>query len=98
MATNASPTAVPVRAADICLRFKPSDPARQLLREEMSPKEYIAALAAAKLHADAIQFIAQYLPKRQAVWWACQCIHKGTADKLTPEENVALKAAEEWVA
>lgn len=98
MATNATPTAVPVRAADVCQRFKPSDSARQILGEEMSPKDYIAALAEAKLHADAIQFIAQYLPKRQAVWWACQCIHKGTADKLTPEESAAMKAAEDWVA
>jgi hypothetical protein len=45
---------------------------------------------------DAAAYCAYLLPRREAVWWACQCIrHVNGAP--TPEETAALEAAEAWV-
>ena len=45
---------------------------------------------------DAVPFCAYLLPRREAVWWASQCVRMLLAD-LTERDNAALRAAEEWV-
>jgi hypothetical protein len=63
---------------------------------EQPPVEFIRSLAASGAHRDAVSFCAYVLPRREAVWWACQCARaSGTA--LLPEERDALDAAEAWV-
>ena len=41
-----------------------------MLTPEMTPERVAIELLAKQLHPDAVQLIAHYLPKRQAVWWA----------------------------
>lgn len=85
-------------AADLCKHVGLSDGARQLLRPEHMPKQFLGLLVEKKLHADAVQMIAHYLPKRQAVWWACHCALDSAGPQPKPEVVRAIQAAERWVA
>lgn len=71
--------------------------AKKLLTPEMPATEYIDLLAAKELHTDAVQFIAHYLPKRQAVWWAMGCVRQAYSE-FSPEQDAALKITERWIA
>lgn len=46
---------------------------------------------------EAARIAAYALPKREAVWWACMCARATPDMKATPEDQVALDAAESWV-
>lgn len=72
--------------------------AKQALTPEMSAEDYIEALLVRQLHPDAVQFIAHYLPKRQAVWWALGCVKQAAPPELPPEQDAALKSTERWIA
>jgi hypothetical protein len=51
---------------------------------------------AAQDQSKAVSFLAHLLPRREAVWWACQSV-RALAPERTPNEEAALLAAEEWV-
>ena len=63
---------------------------------EQPPVEFIRSLAASGAYRDAISCCAYLLPRREAVWWACQCV-RAAGKTLLPEERAALDAAEAWV-
>jgi hypothetical protein len=84
------------RAADVCRHFTLKEEARPLLRDGLSPAEFVAALLAGKQAAAAVEFLAHALPPREAVWWGCICLRHATAE-LPPPEQAACKAAVEWV-
>jgi uncharacterized protein DUF6931 len=60
------------------------------------PLTYIQSLAATETPEDAIAFCAYLLPRREAVWWACQCV-RWLDRSPRREELAALDAAEAWV-
>jgi hypothetical protein len=60
---------------------------------EERPIEYLRRLAAAARRFEAVAFAACLLPRREAVWWGCQCLralNRAEADR-------GLAAAEAWV-
>lgn len=57
--------------------------------------EFIRALVAAGQHRDAISYCAFLLPRREAVWWACQCAR--ATGKPNAEDETLLQVAENWV-
>ena len=62
--------------------------------DDSAPLDYARALLASPRPTDAIVFIAHLLPRREAVWWAIQCVRAmlgGNAD------DGALRAADAWV-
>jgi len=61
-----------------------------------APLVFARALAAGPTPEDALSFCAYLLPRREAVWWSCQCVRSLTPN-LTQKELQGLKAAEEWV-
>jgi len=63
---------------------------------EQPPVEFIRSLAASGAYRDAVSCCAYLLPRREAVWWACQCT-RGGGRALLPEEKAALDTAEAWV-
>jgi hypothetical protein len=86
------------RAAEVCRRFSLGDEARALLRDDLAGQPFLARLAEHELFADAVRFLAYALPKREAVWWACQCA-RVVLDPEPPELLAsALQAAERWAA
>jgi hypothetical protein len=85
-------------AATLAPRAKLSDEATSLLRPEWTARQYLEALIAAGRWHDAIRFLAWALPRREAVWWACQCIRAANLPPGPPEDARALEAAEKWAA
>jgi hypothetical protein len=84
-------------AAEICARFDVKDDARALLREGMTPREFVEALSAKKQYIAAIDFMAHALPPREAIWWGCLCFQHAFGNDLPAPDRAAAKAAVEWV-
>jgi hypothetical protein len=84
-------------AAELCTALDLSEPGRKLLDAQVSPAGYLARLSDAGLLGDAVRFLALALPKREAVWWACQCVREA---KLESGEaaRAALESAARWAA
>ncbi len=60
------------------------------------PLAFLRALAASDTPEDAVAFCAYVLPRREAVWWACQCV-RGMIPAPGADEQAGLAAAEAWV-
>jgi hypothetical protein len=62
--------------------------------DDSPPLDYAQRLLASDRPAQAIPFIAHLLPRREAVWWARQCVGAILGPRA---EDKALSAAEAWV-
>lgn len=60
------------------------------------PLAFARALAGGPTPEDALAFCAYLLPRREAVWWSCQCVRSLT-HQIAGKELEALEAAEAWV-
>lgn len=61
-----------------------------------TPIAFMKALATGETPEDALTFCAFALARREAVWWACQCVR--SLGQIRPGEgDPCLKAAEDWV-
>jgi hypothetical protein len=87
-----------LKATEVTRYVTLGDEAKKALLPEMSADEFIDALLSKELHPDAVQFIAHYLPKRQAVWWALGCVKQAVPPELPPEQREAVTTTERWVA
>jgi hypothetical protein len=74
------------------------DEARGLLREGMSPREYLDLLIESGRLPDAVRLISHALPKRESVWWAWVCARRASGTEPAPAVRGALEAAEKWIA
>jgi len=63
---------------------------------EAPPLEFLHALASGPTPDDAIAFCAYVLSRREAVWWASQCV-RALLDEPNAYDEAALRAAENWV-
>jgi hypothetical protein len=63
---------------------------------DQPPIAYLRELAKGQTPDDALAFCAYLLPRREAVWWASQCV-RALLDQPTAADETALNAAEEWV-
>ena len=68
--------------------------ATSFLTPDMSADKALTVLGKKKLSQDAIPVLAEALPEREGVWWACESCKKVP---LEPEGVEAVKAAETWV-
>jgi hypothetical protein len=85
-------------AAVICQQLPAMDEAtRGLLTDNPTPQQFLQQLAQAKNYRLLIQFLAQALPKREAVWWACICCHAIISSDTKEPVQFALQAAKDWV-
>ncbi|CAG1022418.1 hypothetical protein DOJK_01658 [Patescibacteria group bacterium] len=73
------------------------DMALELLAQYSDSSEYLNQLIEQKLYPDAVRFLANALPKREATWWACLCARHVLNDKTPPAEVKAIELAEAWV-
>lgn len=83
-------------ALEAAPRFAPGDSAAPALAPTQSPLAYLEALASGGHFADAAGFLAEALPRREAVWWACRCAREAPGVPLSGGANAALHAAETW--
>jgi hypothetical protein len=85
-------------AADVCTRFALGHAARPLLQDGQKTRAYLQALVDAKQFIDAVKVLAHAVPKREGVWWACQCCRQDPGVEKAPKVLAALEAGERWVA
>ena len=83
-------------AAEVCKQFPLGDEAKKLLRDGMTPRQFLDALVEKQQFPDAARFLAHALPKREAVWWACLCARQAHGANAPPPAGPALAAAEKW--
>ncbi|MFO0851700.1 MAG: hypothetical protein U0871_24520 [Gemmataceae bacterium] len=102
----------PAGAATAAETAEVSDDAKAVLKPEATARDYLDALLAADLAADAVQVLAACLPPRQAVWWASKCAAQApppppakpspAADaehaRAVAGHHAALTAARTWAA
>ncbi len=62
--------------------------------DEAAPLDYARHLLASPRPAHAVVFLAYLLPRREAVWWARQCVGAMLGPRA---DDAALRAAEAWV-
>lgn len=99
MSTAAAPDAAPLpRAAEYCRHLELSDAARPLLEPDLRPEEYVDRLVAHGLFPDGLRFVGSWLPKPDAVRWACHCVQGLLGPQLTASEQRAFDAALCWAA
>jgi hypothetical protein len=60
------------------------------------PLIFLDSLLKGRTPEDAISFCAYMLPRREAVWWACQCVRQ-IENPLTPADDRFLLKVEAWV-
>lgn len=90
---------VPSRsAAEACPAAALDRPALALLHAELTPRLYLERLIEAGMFAPALAFLAHALPRREAVWWACQAVRAIQSADAPAAAVAALRAAERWVA
>lgn len=63
---------------------------------DANPLVFLENLVTGPTPEDAIGFCAYLLPRREAVWWACQCV-RTVEQQLTPQDEEIMQAAELWV-
>jgi hypothetical protein len=88
---------VTATAGEVTKALSLAPEAKALLRPQAPVPEFLGALVGAGLMNDAVAVMAQALPKREAVWWACVAA-RTLVDAETPAPVIAaLEAAEAWV-
>ncbi len=88
---------IPARtAAEVCEQCELDPATRPLLAPAQTPAEFLQALEKNQFAGEAVKFLAQALPEREAVWWLCRSSRVVEAGLNTAELN-ALAAAEKWV-
>jgi predicted component of type VI protein secretion system len=86
-------------AAEVCRLFDLDDPAKALLDDKQTPKQFVALLIKQQIYPDAVRFLAHAMPKRESIWWATRCVRAGLGDgEPSRSDRAALEAAERWVA
>ena len=84
-------------AKEICAQFELSKEGQALLDDQVSPDAFLDRLLEHERFPDAIRLLAFALPKREAVWWSCQCARECLPGDPPPQSLEAIKAAETWV-
>lgn len=97
MATGVLKKVSAKQAREVCAQFELTEESRPLLNDQISPDAFLDLLLEHERLADAIRLLAFALPKREAVWWACQCVRDCLPNDAPPKLLDAVKAAEAWV-
>jgi hypothetical protein len=61
---------------------------------DIDPLAHARALSTSSRPSDSVLFISHLLPRREAVWWAIQCVRALT---VRDDADEAIRAAESWV-
>jgi hypothetical protein len=86
-----------VIARDLCERAKLGEAAKALLKDELTPRQFLELLIRKELFLDAVHFLAYALPKREAVGWGCLCVRHSLGTEDASKISEAHVAVERWV-
>jgi hypothetical protein len=86
------------RAAEVGQLCLLSSEAKALLDHKQMILPFLYRLMNQRLLPDAVRFLAQALPVREGVWWACQCVQDLSGLCQAVEATAAVSAASHWLA
>src|SRR5262245_769335 len=84
-------------AAEVAPRAGLGEAALSLLREGLTPRQFLDLLLDHEHYGDAIKFLAFALPWREAVWWGCLGLRLALGEHLPAKDEKAVRAAALWV-
>jgi hypothetical protein len=84
-------------AAEICEKCQLAAETMALLEEGMTPQAFLGTLIDAGIHDDSIKFLAQALPKREAVAWAEACAREAAGERPPDLDAQCLAAVAYWL-
>jgi hypothetical protein len=84
-------------AAAIAADLELDEKAIALLENKPTSADFIQQLLEQELYTDAVHFLANALPRREATWWACLSARHTLTEKTPENEIKAIELAENWV-
>lgn len=84
-------------AAEVCKLFAVSDEAKPLLKDGLTPQQFLDLLEGKALYIDALRFLAYALPKREGVFWAYTCAKEAAGAQPPANISAALATTHKWV-
>ena len=84
-------------ARDVTQKYDLDDDVLPLLAADTTAREFVDRLVEKSRFDDGIVFLAAAIPKREAVWWGCQCCCGDDSSSLPPDDQKAIEAAKQWV-
>jgi hypothetical protein len=97
MTQSASVNPSVFEVAEFCVIAQLDEESRELLRDEMGPREFVAVLVEDERYADAVRFLAHLLPKREAIFWAWSSARRALDPEPPPEITAVLEATGRWI-
>lgn len=85
------------KATEVLERYEPSEAATGLVKEDMTPGRLLEYLLHEGLMEDSLSLMAYGLPRREAVWWASQCVEIVTPEDADAAATDAIAAAKLWL-
>ena len=86
-----------VTVRSLCEQAKLGDPAKALLKDEHTSRQFLELLLGKGLFPDATRLLAFALPKREAVGWGCLCVRHSLGTEDAAQISKTQVAAERWV-
>ena len=90
----AAPRFLTVR--DLCDAFPLAESDIGVEPSDTPSLEFLRTVAAEEDWEAAVSFCAYLLPRREAVWWGCRSV-RAIIPTRTPDEEAAIRIAEDWV-
>lgn len=84
-------------AHEIVARVELDEEAVAVLRENLTPRQYVEVLLGEGFFEDAIRFLSHAMPKRDAIWWSHQGAREQLGDEPVATDSAALDAVETWL-
>src|SRR5262249_26574370 len=68
-----------------------------LFQKGMTPAAFLRVLDQESLFVDELKFVSQWLPRRECVWWGCQCFWQVNRPMPAAADDAVLRAVVAWV-
>ena len=91
------PEQIAVKTAEIAKNADLSGEAHTLLREEMTPAQYLDTLEQKALYLDAVRFLAHKLAVNAAIRWGHTCVKELAPPNPDPRSEPAMSATARWL-
>lgn len=80
-------------AVELRSQYRSSRRARTIDAAKLSADDFLAQLLDLNLHADAVQFFANWMKPREMAWWTCLCVWHAQGTTLSDDERSTLRLA-----
>lgn len=85
------------KTSEVLARYEASPAVVKLASAEANPAKLVSLLVAGGQADEAVEFIARWLPARQAIWWGCLSLWDIYRPAPLPEVDATLGSIVRWV-